>query len=110
MIHAKYFNNLKFMARSVSTGNDMYVRFNKSQGINDQLSLSNFVKLGHVPGTSIRGWIRASIEALLLMQGISPCHPVPRNTMTNPRNKELFEKNIEIGFKTVFEKLDKLGH
>ena len=97
-MYEKYFENLMFLSKGVYTGNDMYVHFDRSQGAEDQKKISSIVKLGHVPASSIKGWLRSGLEALLLEHGISVCHPMPRNTMTNPRNLELYKKNLTLGY------------
>ena len=58
--------NCTFLGESITTRNDMFVRFAKSQGIEDQKKLSNFVKLGRIPSESLRGWLRNGMEHILL--------------------------------------------
>ncbi|MHA1250161.1 MAG: RAMP superfamily CRISPR-associated protein [Candidatus Helarchaeota archaeon] len=83
---------------SVSTGTDIYSRFGRSQGIQDQQTLSSFIKLGRVPGSTIRGWVRHAMEKMLLTDGVSVCHPLPENTITASKNKERFLRDLEMGY------------
>jgi len=54
--------NATLIAEAVSTRTDMLVRFHKSQGIEDQKTISNFTKLGRIPGESLKGWIWHGME------------------------------------------------
>ncbi|MHA1271768.1 MAG: hypothetical protein ACTSPY_18420 [Candidatus Helarchaeota archaeon] len=90
--------NFTIIIESVSTRNDIFVKFDKSKGIQDQKTLSNFIKLGHVPSTTLRGWIRHAMEILLIKNGLSICHPLPKNTITAERNKKMYAKDIELGY------------
>ena len=38
------------------------------------------------------------MEKLLLENGISICHPMPANTITSDRNKEAYEKDLELNY------------
>jgi len=87
----------------------MFVRYNRSQGIEDQKKLSNFVKLGRIPSESIRGWIRHGMEKLLLKLGVSVCHPLPSNTMTSDRNKEVFANDLTLHYHARGECKEKGG-
>jgi len=89
---------LAFIAESICTRTDILVRFNRSQGIEDQKKLSAFTKLGRIPAESIRGWLRHGMEKLLLSFGLSTCHPLPSNTMTSDRNKEVFKDDLSIHY------------
>ena len=89
---------LAFIAESICTRTDILVRYNRSQGIEDQKKLSAFTKLGRIPAESIRGWVRHGMEKLLLNHGVSPCHSLPSNTMTSDRNKEVFKKDLALGY------------
>ena len=78
---------LTFMTNSICTRNDMFVNFSDSQGILDQQTLSNFTKLGKVPASTLRGWIRNGVEKLLLSLGISVCHislNIPSQNLIEP--------------------------
>ena len=98
-----------FYGESISTGTDIFVRYNRSQGIEDQKKLSNYVKLGRIPAESIKGWIRHAMEKLLLSLGISVCHPLPSNTMTSDRNKEVYKNDMKLHYHARGECADKDG-
>ena len=86
------------LAESITTRSDMFVTFNNSQGIHDQKTLSGYTKLGRIPAETLRGWVRNAMEKLLLMKGVSICHPLPQNVIVNPRNKEYYEKDLLNGY------------
>ncbi|MHA1269822.1 MAG: RAMP superfamily CRISPR-associated protein [Candidatus Helarchaeota archaeon] len=90
--------NLYFISESISTSTDIYARFNSSKGIQDQKIISSFVKLGRLPSSSIRGWIRHAMEKLLLKHGISICHPLPENVMTAKTNQKRLEADLKLGY------------
>ncbi|MHA1752626.1 MAG: RAMP superfamily CRISPR-associated protein [Candidatus Helarchaeota archaeon] len=90
--------NFNILIETVSTRSDIYMKFDSSKGIQDQKSLTNFLKLGHIPATSLRGWIRHGMEKLLLSHGISVCHPLPKNTITSDQNKQNFIADQELGY------------
>ena len=90
--------NLTFIADSINTRSDMFVRFGPSKGIEDQKTLSNFTKLGRVSGSSIRGYLRHGVEKLLLREKISVCHPLPANVIVNERNKKIYERDLRLGY------------
>ena len=87
-----------FLAESITTRSNIFVKFGKSQGIEDQKTLSSFTKLGRVNSESIKGWLRYNLEQMLLEYGVSPCHCLPRNVMTAERNKIAYEKDLALGY------------
>ena len=60
--------------------------------------LSGFTKLGRISGKTLRGWLRHAMEKLLLKNGVSVCHPLPANTVTNERNKKYYEDDALLGY------------
>ncbi len=90
--------NFRFLSKSMTFRQDIYTNYQKSQGANDQKSLSNFVKYGRIPASSLKGCLRHGMEKMLLECGISICHPLPQNTITNKRNKEIYEKDLMLGY------------
>lgn len=38
------------------------------------------------------------MEKLLIENGISICHPLPKNTITNERNKKYYENDLKLGY------------
>ena len=89
---------LLFICDEVTTRSDIFVRFNNSKGIEDQRKLSNYTKLGRIPATSIRGWIRHSMESLLIENGISVCHPLNEISVTADKTKAEYQNDLQKGY------------
>ncbi len=90
--------NVVFLCESITTRQDLFVTFGNSHGIFDQKKLSGYTKLGRIPGKTLKGWLRHGMEKLLLKMGISICHPLPANTITNERNKKYYKEDMAIGY------------
>ena len=90
--------NTVFICGSLTTRQDLFVTFGNSHGIFDQRKLSGFTKLGRFSGKTLRGWLRHGMEKLLLQNGITVCHPLPANTITNTRNKDYYKKDLALGY------------
>jgi hypothetical protein len=86
------------LCESVNTKSNTYVHYGNSQGTNDQRSISPYVKLGRINPEAIRGWLRHGMEKLLLGLGISVCHPLADNSIVSKRNKELYPRDLELGY------------
>jgi len=90
--------NLLFACDEVTTHSDVFVRFNKSQGIEDQRKISNFTKIGRIPASSIRGWIRHGMESLLIGNDISVCHPLSDISVTAEKTKTMYQNDLQKGY------------
>lgn len=90
--------NFAFLSPKVCTRPDVFVHFTQSQGPTDVKNQSPFVKLGMIPGTSLKGFLRNLITRFLVRNGVSVCHSMPSNTMTSSANKENYDKDLAMGF------------
>ncbi|MHA2298263.1 MAG: hypothetical protein ACXAEU_04970 [Candidatus Hodarchaeales archaeon] len=87
-----------FYAMSVSVNYQPLVYAKRSAGSEFTNSkLGSLAMLGTIPGSSIRGWLRAGINKLLIASGIKGVHPLMKISISS-RNKDLFEKDLKMGY------------
>jgi hypothetical protein len=87
-----------FYALSVVVNSQPHVYAKRAAGSEfSDSKLGNLAMLGSIPGSSIRGWLRAGINKLLIQNGIKGVHPLMEVSIS-AKNKTLFSKDLHIGY------------
>ncbi|MHA2296899.1 MAG: hypothetical protein ACXAEU_11545 [Candidatus Hodarchaeales archaeon] len=90
--------NGKFYAMSVSVNSQPLVYAKRSTGSEfTDSKLGSLAMLGTVPGSTIRGWLRAGINKLLIAKGIKGVHPLMKISISS-KNKQLFDQDLQMGY------------
>ncbi|NVM29077.1 MAG: hypothetical protein HWN65_09545 [Candidatus Helarchaeota archaeon] len=86
------------LCESFTNRSNVLVMVGQAKNERDRRQTSPFAKVGRIAGQTIRGWIRHTMEKLLLMNGVSVCHPISKISATSDRNKEYFKEDLTLGY------------
>ncbi len=88
----------KLFAMSVSVNSQPLVFAKRSTGSEfTDSKLGCLAMLGIIPGSSLRGWLRAGINKLLIANGVRGVHPLMKINISS-KNKQLFDQDLRMGY------------
>lgn len=97
------------LCESFTNRSNVLVMVGQAKNERDRRQTSPFAKVGRIAGQTIRGWIRHAMEKLLLLNGVSVCHPISKISATSDRNKDYFKRDLVVGYHSRGECADQGG-